>query len=107
VDGLPVARGGDRGERGAAQPRGVPVHLDRYATVLDVLFGRAIAVGHAVERIVAGRGDGLAAHQRIEDAGGGADRRLHGGTAVLFATGEVARYQDVQRVAGFEQELEP
>src|SRR5690606_9265405 len=97
IDGLPVARRGDRGQRGAAHPRRLPVDLGRNALVLDVLDGRAVAVGDAVERVVAGRGDGLAADQRVEDAGGRAHRGLDRGAAVLLAAGEVARQQDVER----------
>src|SRR3546814_559776 len=105
VDRLPVARCGDRGQRGAAHPRRLPVDLRRNALVLHVLHGRAVAVRDAVEGIVAGRADGLSAHQRVEDAGCRAHRGLDGGAAVLLAAGEVGHREDVGGFVGVEQQL--
>src|SRR5690606_29533061 len=59
----------------------------------------------AVEGIVAGRGHGLAAGERVEDGRGGADRGLHRRAAVLLAAGVVRGEQHVQGVGGLEQQL--
>src|SRR3546814_12608352 len=75
-------------------------------TTLFRSHGRAVAVRDAVEGIVAGRADGLSAHQRVEDAGCRAHRGLDGGAAALLAAGEVARQQDVERSEEHTSELQ-
>jgi hypothetical protein len=111
VDGIPRAPCGNRGQRGIAEPAGVPVGLQRDALVLDVLLGAAVAVSHPREGIARGRergaarGDALPGRQRADDLRGRAQRRLHGRAAVLFATGEVGDDVDVPVVVGLEQQL--
>ncbi len=107
IDRLPFARSGDGGQRRTAEPRRVPVDFGRQALIHDVLRGRVVAVGHAVERIIARSRhlQSLAAGQRIEDGRRAADGGLHGRAAVLVPAGEVARHQDFQVVGGLQQQL--